>query len=474
MAKGIQCDYLLRESFCVLTGEEALLLLRNSGAPTPQKQRITVHGRPQESLDDDDVQRVQYAGKSFLGRIIEQFVELVGTEMNWLKNSSMFRNVLYVPAEKKVVGDLISSLKDFVRASIFATLSQRSTTWLPTKYQFDPSSRYPASDFLNAYGSMPLIERIMTRTFWQHLSEKVFTTYDGEAGLGKLSNCSLAAVGEYMGAFRDQHKATIRIVTASELNSRAFAFNRLVNRLVNPFFSSSSEQRQSSYFTGEADTKIYGTDRCFSVDSFVEEVQIYISTFARNMIMPSRPAISYNLTDTPTLLTEKEYRYLPLWAGGCDDGTGGVYADQIPLAEADGFSAPGPSIHTGSAAPSTIPSIASFLESTIHGASHRATEGIASEVVSINSEAMSEAGNASVADHLGFQKVDDELSFALDTSADDVGSLSFDSDGDSDSDDTVVIDHGDLGEFSDFSEFEELDDDDRVQSLPIRQRGAVA
>ncbi|KXJ95285.1 hypothetical protein Micbo1qcDRAFT_192344 [Microdochium bolleyi] len=46
-------------------------------------------------------------------------------------------------------------------------------------------------------------------------------------------------------------------------------------------------------------------------------------------------------------LTEEEFKYLPLWAGGLDDGTGGVFQDE-PLPDADmGPIGPGPAYHTG-------------------------------------------------------------------------------------------------------------------------------
>ncbi|OJI96640.1 hypothetical protein ASPVEDRAFT_36037 [Aspergillus versicolor CBS 583.65] len=463
IAKGIRCDYLLQDAFCVLVGEEALLLLRNSGTPIPkQQQTTTVHGRPREMLDDDDVQRVQYAGESFLGSIIEKFVQLIGDDMHWLKNILEFRRVFYSPhgpPEEEVVNDLIATLKDWVRATIFMVLSLDTTVWMSSKYRLELSGDYPTSDYLNVYSSMPFMAHIMTRTFWVILSERKLNEIDGEKDIGPSRDRSLARLGGYMGAFRDQHNALVRYVTVAELSRKAHAFNCLFNSLA----------AQPNDHTAQHDGKLFMPERYFSLSKFVSQVQGYISGFAREMIAPRRPVMSYDLTDTLTLLTESEYRYLPLWAGGCDDGSGGVYADQIPLAETDGFSAPGPSIHTGSAAPSTAPSIMSLLESTLHGASHRATEGFASEVVSINSEVVSETGNAIVADPSDFKKVDDELSFALDSSADDVDDVFFDSD--SDSDDTVVIDHADI---SDFSELEEMKlDEGKVQDIPKRETRAA-
>ncbi|KAL4872888.1 hypothetical protein BDV12DRAFT_161704 [Aspergillus spectabilis] len=466
IAKGIQCYHLLRDSFSVLAGEEALLLLRSSGAPRPKNhQQVTVHGRTQEALlDDDDLQRVQYAGESLLARVIEGFVELAGTDMHWLEYSSTFRNVLhYQPkdqCEREIVNGLISVLKDFVRSCIFVALSQKCAPYLETSPKFEANGGYPTMDFLNVYSSMTLAERILTRTFWKQLMSKAVTKHDGQAELRWFWD-SLASLGGYIGDFRDQRAANIRSVSAVELHKKADDFNILLDPLVYP----PGISRPDYLPRAEDGTHVFGVKGYFSVSRFLEETSYYISVIARRMVQPSRDEMVYAITDSITSLTEKEFKYLPLWAGGCDDGTGGVYADQIPLAEMNGFSAPGPSIHTGSTMPSPTPSVFSFAESTVHGASHRATEGFASEVVSLKSDAMSEAGNASVADTSDYQRVDDELSFALDSSADGDDDNPFDSD--SDSDDTVIIGHDDLSELEDVGV-----EDDKVRTLPMRQKYA--
>lgn len=93
---------------------------------------------------------------------------------------------------------------------------------------------------------------------------------------------------------------------------------------------------------------------------------------------PGSWEIPLELTNTPTCLTENEYKFLPLWAGGNDDGSGGVFTDlSIPISESGGFSAAGPAIDTDSKEPSdgSYSIIAkSKIESTVQGASHRATE----------------------------------------------------------------------------------------------------
>jgi hypothetical protein len=55
-------------------------------------------------------------------------------------------------------------------------------------------------------------------------------------------------------------------------------------------------------------------------------------------------------------LNDNELKYLPLWCGGCDDGTGGVFEEPIPETSM-GANGPGPGYHTGHTVPSTPSSI---------------------------------------------------------------------------------------------------------------------
>ncbi|KAI3320059.1 hypothetical protein HD806DRAFT_507624 [Xylariaceae sp. AK1471] len=63
-----------------------------------------------------------------------------------------------------------------------------------------------------------------------------------------------------------------------------------------------------------------------------------------------QPNLEVNISKTRPLvlgLSDEEYKFLPLWAGGLDDGTGGVYQTEIPDAERGFPIGPGPSFRTG-------------------------------------------------------------------------------------------------------------------------------
>lgn len=90
-----------------------------------------------------------------------------------------------------------------------------------------------------------------------------------------------------------------------------------------------------------------------------------------------------SLIDTLMCLNDEEWKYLPLWAGGNDDGTGGVFDEvDVPNLEAGGFrggkrgigSVSGSSA-SGSASESSFDDIGSDAISTIGKASRAATDG---------------------------------------------------------------------------------------------------
>ena len=108
------------------------------------------------------------------------------------------------------------------------------------------------------------------------------------------------------------------------------------------------------------------SSRFFDLSAFFSQAQGYINAFARKKLQYPDQYVreephEIGITNTLTCLKDSEWKYLPLWAGGNDDGSGGVYIEQPPTADL-GFSTPGPEVHTGDTpAPSTLsPSEADF------------------------------------------------------------------------------------------------------------------
>lgn len=85
----------------------------------------------------------------------------------------------------------------------------------------------------------------------------------------------------------------------------------------------------------------------FSLRSFFANVDNYIAIVCRSMLEDQLLGVA-RLVDTLVCMSRDELKYLPLWAGGNEDGTGGVFEPAIPPAEYGvAPNGPGPAYHTG-------------------------------------------------------------------------------------------------------------------------------
>jgi hypothetical protein len=94
------------------------------------------------------------------------------------------------------------------------------------------------------------------------------------------------------------------------------------------------------------DDKILRWSPLLNMSQFFLEAKDHIRDIATAMLDQREMGFDVALTDTLLCLESEEFKYLPLWAGGDDDDSGGVFDDTIPIAVA-GPNGPGPSYHTG-------------------------------------------------------------------------------------------------------------------------------
>lgn len=89
----------------------------------------------------------------------------------------------------------------------------------------------------------------------------------------------------------------------------------------------------------------------FNFGTFCAQAEVYLKWVGSCMtdapdISVRREGLEVMLTQTLVCLEHSEWKYLPMWAGGDDDGSGGVFTDDVPLSH-DGFSTAGPRVITG-------------------------------------------------------------------------------------------------------------------------------
>lgn len=383
-ACGIQCSDLCRETFAILVGEEALLLMHKpERLSNLRRQNKTIYGRVRETLDDTELQRLEYASKSFMERILRSFIDFVGVEMRWLMELNEFQKLAdstLPAAHSSFFSSFIRRLKEYIRFRVCKLLSAHRGTQAPKHREWDgtDSKEYPGDDWIMAYSNMRCVERIMSRAFWLSIQDTL--------SMGKFYMDfrpqsfplpeSVADLAWHLPVFNGQEDAKIADVTPLELNHYSMLISQILGAATAPSTSTAAPPAP------------------FDLAQLLQEVAIYVEQFTFKMLESPIPetgayGAQFELVDTLTCLSHEEFRFLPLWAGGDDDGSGGVFTDpNIPMVEGGGFSAPGPSIHTGSTTPSADSfSVVSASEaaSTAQVASHKATGGHATDVMSVSS-----------------------------------------------------------------------------------------
>jgi hypothetical protein len=97
----------------------------------------------------------------------------------------------------------------------------------------------------------------------------------------------------------------------------------------------------------EANTANYAELPFFSLNSFLSQVREHLGAVGGAMLHDPYFGRQRS-TDTVVCMSEEELKYLPLWAGGNEDGTGGVFEKPIPPAVFGAApNGPGPAYHTG-------------------------------------------------------------------------------------------------------------------------------
>jgi hypothetical protein len=152
---------------------------------------------------------------------------------------------------------------------------------------------------------------------------------------------------------RSMPKSDLALEETSE--SRRDAGNRLVASNISPSSEKSGTQYTTSilksfphkHITPEMPRFDPATERAqdppvmifgerplnyFDLTQFLLEVSQHIDSICERMLTKADDAELTSLTDTLLCLDDNEFKYLPLWAGGNDDGSGGVTSSAVPPA----------------------------------------------------------------------------------------------------------------------------------------------
>lgn len=99
-------------------------------------------------------------------------------------------------------------------------------------------------------------------------------------------------------------------------------------------------------------------DHLFDLPKFLVQCRRYLGQITERMLAPPDAGrrvqtLELSLTNTLVCLKDSEWKLLPLWAGGNNDGSQGVYEPDVPPSHT-GFSTAGPKVRTVDSPPSSI------------------------------------------------------------------------------------------------------------------------
>ncbi|EPS33008.1 hypothetical protein PDE_07969 [Penicillium oxalicum 114-2] len=388
LACGIKLPSLCMDAFKLLVGDEALLYVMSAAnlSPPDSWESSARRSRISGFLDDDEVQRIEYASKSFAEKVLRDFLFIAGERMQWLEDMAFTAKLRQLakefPGLRTLVEDhLILQLKCYSRHIIYLVLC----TAKDPRRSFQKLSSMRDEGSWSHLGQPAIVQRIMGRHFWRDLMSVNFNLvaqiYDGQA------HTRIDEIGNGLAAFEGERHAIITSISRKSLDSQ---FRQLQMCVTHQETTGTPTSNQASS-QGVA---------FFTLDTFMACAEECLKTFAEGVLYLHNSSDSEpRATEIISNLTDDEIRFLPLWAGGNDDGSGGVFADSdIPVMQAGGFSAPGPHVHTGSVASAHVDDEYSEInaddfQSTVQGASHHATQSHQPDILSLNSDTLSSRGS---------------------------------------------------------------------------------
>ncbi|KAI1638548.1 hypothetical protein F4809DRAFT_246896 [Biscogniauxia mediterranea] len=338
----LQISDVARASFRVIVAERALAILGAVDAEQvtkKKKEEEQPFGRPRAAVTEDQATCIQYAAQKFADRVQSTFSKLMSDDVfDWLGISEWRKLKLigyriettlnndfpslrnsplepeYVPTgllhdAKNALKSVQDTLLRFMHGVIQDALDLRLSH--TTLESLDRNRAYyiGSSQFISTaeiYSKLALVQRLMVPAFWDHLRN---------------------ILREPMIIERILDKDTVQLNT-----SVAMVF------------------RPKAILTGGDD------DLTLSLEALEKQLRDATATLCSEWAFPS---LEVELGHTKHLilgLSDEEFKFLPLWADGLDDGTGGVYESNVPDAEL-GPIGPGPSFRTGGTVATDVSSI---------------------------------------------------------------------------------------------------------------------
>lgn len=345
MAWNIQLPNVARAAFRILVAERALCDAGDSSQPRTYQRQKTPFGRELSGLDEDLETLLDHASGALTCRIGELLTKLQSPNKLDLLDVPQYYRLRDL---ERVVADAAPQTSETEEA--LAAIRRLADTYqgilspsllcgpLPilTKSKFPEMAVGPLNlyvrqkrslmSFFKVYNELAEKQKQLTAVYWGFLACTLQRRLDSFLrnrdmdGLVRAANAALrkALVQDREGGGQDLTSQLARLDVAI-------------------FFPSAVFRRQDPFSIEAIDKELYGRTLAGAFAHLYDR-HSFVPDFELGLVNPS-PHLLLGLS-------ENEFRFLPLWAGGQDDGTGAVFQDELPTAQL-GPTGPGPAYHTG-------------------------------------------------------------------------------------------------------------------------------
>ncbi|KAI0843196.1 hypothetical protein F5Y06DRAFT_257138 [Hypoxylon sp. FL0890] len=385
IAWTLQLANVTRAAFRILVVEKALDTL----APENQAKKSgrTIFGRPRDAnLPDDLYTAVQYAALKLADRVQQTLARL---------RSDQFYNHFETEEYQKLirVGDLaIAALASSPPPSTKKSASEAEIV------------RYTRlNELFNLFASLK--KNLAEFKDWMvREALNAVPNNDQQRDLDRDRRCYVSRTDLYpIGLIQSEFSAAQRLLTPcfwEELATSPLAYHKRgcpdgsIQPLVNKLNDMINETIQ--YLQPAGENKIPPRTLHFDQNEFRHQLSTTLSSL---WLSWARPDLEVPLTRTEHMvlaLSDDEFEYLPLWAGGLDDGTGGVFDTVVPDADL-GPIGPGPAYHTGDTVATDTSSICQSEKTPSQASTATLTAGRSVAAVPSNTESSTTHDGVSVA-----------------------------------------------------------------------------
>ncbi|KAK3323413.1 hypothetical protein B0T19DRAFT_203287 [Cercophora scortea] len=317
LALGLRIPSVLTAAFRILVNELAIDYA--AAMPVQKRPETTWAQRKRDDYGDFPSDPVEYASRALVDRMNSKLAMLLSDDVftrfdtgidEWdrLLIAGSFIDQLRDPALKAAYVNLKTALLAVFHDKVREALHKDAPVGHMASL-IDAQRRHYLKDptpLATLYKGLDPSQRILVPFFWDDLQD-----------LGTFSTFSQS------------------IYNGDSLATVISAFNLNRTRMLNSPSTASAPEP--------------ATISIFQLDQFLTDLRHCLLAMCNQVLDRGSKAndIGFFLSDHLILnLDEKELNYLPIWADGLDDGSGGVFLDVIPPTDM-GPSEPGPSYHTG-------------------------------------------------------------------------------------------------------------------------------